>query len=70
MSFTLCVDISVDTIIGLPFIKNMKLELGFDLEMYLSHAMKKEFEIGYDETKLSTPPEIKEASKKETVKAG
>ena len=47
---------SVDTIIGIPFIKEMKLELRFDPERYLSHALKKQFAVTFVETKLSKPP--------------
>jgi len=45
LSFALGADMSVGTIIGLPFIKQMKLELRFDPDRYLSHVSKKEFEV-------------------------
>ena len=53
LSFTLGTDMSVDTIIGLSFLRQMQLELRFDPEVYLSHVMRKEFEVIYNETKLS-----------------
>ena len=53
--FDLGADMSVDTIIDLPFIKQTKLELWLDPDRYLSHVLKKEFEVVYDETKLSNP---------------
>ena len=53
LSFALGCDMSVDTIIGLPFIKAMKLELRFNPETFLSHTLKKEFPVVYAETKLT-----------------
>ena len=56
ISFALGKDTSIDTIIGIPFIKEMKLELRFDPERYLSHVLKKQFAVNYVETKLTKPP--------------
>ena len=58
---------SVDTIIGLPFIKEMKLELRFSPEMFLSHTLKKEFPVVYVETTLTLPDE-KVVDESETTK--
>ena len=46
---------SVDTIIGLPFMKEMELELRFRPEMFLSHTLKKGFPVVYTEATLILP---------------
>ena len=55
LSFALGKDMSVDTIIGMPFIKNFQLELRFAPDKFLSHLLKKEFKVVYAETKLTVP---------------
>ena len=45
LALALGCDMPVDTIIGLPFIKEMKLELKFIPEMFLSHTLKKSSQL-------------------------
>ena len=47
LSFALGADMSTDTITGLSFIKQMKLELRFDPEAYLLHILKKQFDVAH-----------------------
>ena len=67
LSFALGRDMSVDIIIGLPFIKEMRLELRFSPEMFLSHTLKKEFLLVYIDTALTLPDE-KVIDESETTK--
>ena len=55
LAFALGQDMSVDSIIGIPLIKELKLELRFAPDLFLSHALKKHFSVIYTETKLTRP---------------
>ena len=46
---------SVDSIIGIPLIKELQLELRFASDLFLSHVLKKQFPVIYTETKLTRP---------------
>ena len=57
----------MDKIIGLPFIKEIKLELRFSSGIFLSHTLNKEFPVVYTETTLTLLDE-KVIDKSETTK--
>ena len=55
LSFALGKDMTVNAIVGIPFIRQLRLTLDFDPETIVSHTLRKYFPLKFLETSLFTP---------------
>ena len=65
LSFALGVDMSVDSIIGIPFLREIDLNLRIRLKEFVSHELKLTFPCTFRETRLTIPKIEKSLSEKE-----
>ena len=70
LCFALCVDISVDIIIGIPFIHELSMELWLILtRKFLAHEMKTSFPVKYKETVLTTFDSVPDTTVVDSVRS-